>query len=61
MRSLSLPYMFLVKKTNTHQTRTCSELSIETLGKGVKISSAESTIKTRELRHLSSVTFYCCL
>ena len=36
MRSLSSPYMFLVKKTNTHQTRTCSELSIETLGKGVK-------------------------
>ena len=36
MRSLSSPYMFLVKKTNTHQTRTYSELSIETLGKGVK-------------------------
>ena len=36
MRSLSLPYIFLVKKTNTQQTRTCSELSIETLGKGVK-------------------------
>ena len=36
MRSLSLPDIFLLKKTNTQQTRTCSELSTETLGKGVK-------------------------